>query len=118
SGLSGPMKDMQDIIKTATEDLKSGKFNNKAKGISDFDDFGFSGDFDLGFGDDDFSFSFGDETESSFDSSDDSSTDDSSSPSVVVPSVNISSNITKNNPMVKAVQSQTEMISAATTAQM
>lgn len=96
--------DKKDIVKTgisnAREDLRTGKFYNKERSSSFFNDFG--DDFGEGFNIDlDEDFSLDD------DLSDDSFDNDDSNHSVVVPNVVINSNITKNNPMVKAVESQT-----------
>jgi len=93
---------LKNAIKNAREDLASGNFYNSGRIESSFDD-GF--DIDM-----DFSDSLGDD---SF--SDDSSS--STESNVVVPDININSNITKNNPMVKAVQSQSALLAETADAQ-
>ena len=91
--------DTEMLLRNAKSDLKSGKFYNRdrenqmadAFGLEDFDDFDF--DFDVS----------DDLDDSNFDS-------DSGSPDVVVPKVNITTNINSDNPMVKAVEQQTRVL--------
>lgn len=77
------------------EDIKSGNLNNESRGEDN--DFGF---------DDDFSFDFDDDDDFSFDDVDDDDSD------VVVPDINIHANIGKNNPMVKAVERETQTMTS------
>lgn len=69
------------------EDLKTGNLNNTTRGEDDFD---------FGFNEDDFNFDV--------DFGDDSDVDDFDDSNVVVPDITINSNISANNPMVKAVE--------------
>ena len=85
------------------EDIKTGKFHNAERqnevnaSIAGFGgDDGFDVDFDFDSALDDDGFDFNDE-------------DDEDSPTVVSPNVSITSNITADNPMVKAVEKQTEL---------
>ena len=85
------------------EDIKTGKFHNVERqnevnaSIAGFGgDDGFDVDFDFDSALDDDGFDFNDE-------------DDEDSPTVVSPNVSITSNITADNPMVKAVEKQTEL---------
>lgn len=106
--LTGAAKDNYESIKkgisNTKEDLKSGNFYNK-KRLADIgaDDFDYS-DFD--FDDGDSSMSFSDDLDD--DNFSDTSSD--SSPSIVVPNINVSSNINANNPMVNVLKVQTDAI--------
>ena len=91
--------DIEDIVRNAKSDLKSGNFYNKRREQQALDDFGLDG-FDL---DGDFSFDMSDDLN-------DDNFDDSSDTKVVVPNVTINSNIDKNNPMVQAVQQQSRLM--------
>lgn len=84
----------QNYIKNAMSDIKSGKLYNKERLESTYDD---------GFELDDFDFSFGDDD---FDNSDDNNEESPTSNKTIIN--NINANITKNNPMVKSINAQTE----------
>lgn len=90
-GSSKYVEAAKQIRKNAIEDLKSGNLNNLERGSD-------SGEFDFGFDDDfDFEADFGDDgSGEDFDES------------KFEPTINITSNINKNNPMVKAVEESTD----------
>jgi len=90
--------DAEEYLRNAVTDLKSGQFYNKERIQHTADEFGL----------DDFDFDFGDDFDVSSDL-DDSNFEDNSV-KVVVPNVNITSNINKDNPMVKAVQQQSKLL--------
>lgn len=110
------IKFANDAIRNMKEDLRTGKIYNKEReeqaalqdGNNDDDDFGFDIDEDFSFGDDDDDFDYTPEE------------DDSSSTKVTnvkkVTVNNINANITKNNPMVKSIQSQSEVMVGLTEA--
>jgi murein DD-endopeptidase MepM/ murein hydrolase activator NlpD len=96
---------LRTAIQNAIDDIKSGKIYNmdRINEVDGQDDFGGDFDFDVDFGVEDFNF---DEK---------SSSTDSGKSDVVVPDVkvtvkNVTPPITKNNPMVKAVERQTQAI--------
>ena len=90
--------DAEEYLRNAVTDLKSGQFYNKERIQRTADEFGL----------DDFDFDFGDDFDVSEDLND--SKFDDESVKVVVPNVNITSNINKDNPMVKAVQQQSKLL--------
>jgi len=92
---------VKEIKANAISDLKSGRFYNKERASKFADEFGLDG-----FDENDFSFDVSDDLNDDNFESDDNSVE----PKVVVPTVNITSNINKNNPMVQAVQQQTQLI--------
>ena len=88
---------LKTAISNAKADIKTGNLYNKQRLNDSFND-GLDMDFDFDFSDD-----LGDDNFSDTDS-------ESSDVKVIVPDVNITTNIDKNNPMVKAVQSQSDII--------
>ena len=90
--------DAEEYLRNAVTDLKSGQFYNKERIQRTADEFGL----------DDFDFDFGDDFDVSEDLDD--SKFDNESVKVIVPNVNITSNINKDNPMVKAVQQQSKLL--------
>jgi len=90
----------QTAIKNALKDIKSGKIYNKDRQDEIFND-----DIDFEFGDD---INFDNEDYKV--SSDTTSESSTSSSSPTINRVNITSNINRNNPMVRAVERQTEAI--------
>ena len=95
----------KDAVTNIKDDLKTGKIYNKER--EERAVLGDDGDFDFSFGGDD-DFSFGGDDDMDFESSEDSNGNVTNVKNVTVN--NINANITKNNPMVKSLERQSEVM--------
>lgn len=101
----------KDAVGNIKDDLKTGKIYNKER--EERAVLGDDADFDFSFGDDDFSFG-DDEDMEDFESTTDSDGNVTNVKNVTVN--NINANITKNNPMVKSLERQSEVMVGLTEA--